>query len=94
MRHREKKKSLENLAVVHTRPQNYAFVSNNVAFSLLSIAGLPNGSVMATLVFLLVTLRQYFTTVSLSPRHTLLLFTSAIVVSAVVVAVKKSFFFV
>lgn len=88
-----RKKSLENLAVVHTRPQNYAFVSDNVAFSLLSIAGLPNSSVMATLEFLLVTLRQYFTTVSLRRWHTLLLFTSAIVASAVFVAVKKSFFF-
>lgn len=78
----QEKKSLKNLAVVHTHPQNYAFVSNNVAFSLLSIARLPNGSVMVTLEFLLVTLRQHFTTVSWSHWHTLLLFTSVIVVSA------------
>lgn len=76
------KKSLENLAVVHTHPQNYAFVSNNVAFSLLPIARLPNGSVMATLEFLLVTLRQYFTTACWSHWHTLLLFTSVTAVSA------------
>lgn len=37
------KKSLEDLAFVHTHPQNYAFVSNNVAFYFVSTARPPDG---------------------------------------------------
>lgn len=43
-----KKISLEKLAIVHAHPQNYAFVSNNVAFYFVSTAKPPNGDTMVS----------------------------------------------
>lgn len=42
------KKSLEKLAIVHAHPQNYAFVSNNVAFYFVSTAKPPNADTMVS----------------------------------------------
>lgn len=44
----QEKKSLEKLAIVHAHPQNYAFVSNNVAFYFVSTAKPPNGDTMVS----------------------------------------------
>lgn len=45
---KKKRKGLENLAIVHTHPQNYAFVSNNVAFYFVTTARPPNGGAMVS----------------------------------------------